>query len=73
MVQGGRLGGDLVRPGQKGKVASGGFVGFCDGLKGYIFDYGAASHPELYCKSKEAMLDYIRVPRPGGNVPYQTS
>ncbi len=36
-------------------------MGQCEGLKGYTFDYGAANHPELYCRSKEAMLDYIRV------------
>ncbi len=37
------------------------FVGRCDALKSFIFDYGAPSHPELYRKSKEALLDYIPV------------
>jgi len=37
------------------------FVGRCDGLKQFTFDYGALSHPEQYRKSKEALLDYIRV------------
>ncbi len=37
------------------------FVRWCDRLKSFIFDYGAPSHPELYRKSKEALLDYIRV------------
>ncbi len=43
------------------------FVGRCDGLKTYIFDYGSPSHPELYRKSKEALLDYIRVEYEEGN------
>ncbi len=33
------------------------FLGQCD----YIFDYCALSHQELYQKSNEALLDYIRV------------
>lgn len=37
------------------------FIGRCDGLKNFIFDYGAPSHPEQYRKSREALLDYIRV------------
>ncbi len=56
------LGGDAGRSGLRGwAVPSSVFVGQCDGLKGYIFDYGAPGHPELYQKSKEAFLDYIRV------------
>ncbi len=48
----------------EGRTQSGGpavFVGWCDGLKTFIFDYGAPNHPELYSKSKEALLDYVRV------------
>ncbi len=58
-----RLGGSgvLSHLGQKGKIPSTRFVGQCAGLKGYVFDYGDANHPELYCRSKEAMLNYIRV------------
>ncbi len=41
-------------------TTSTGFVGRCNGLKSYVFDYGAPNHPELYQKSKEALLDYIR-------------
>ncbi len=29
----------------KGRASSGIFAGPCDGVKGYIFDYGALGHP----------------------------
>ncbi len=46
----------------KGRATTTGtFTGRCKGLKGYTFDYGAPGHPELYRKSKEVLLDYVRV------------
>ncbi len=51
----------MSRSGQNNRGAASAFVGRCEGLKGYVFDYGAPGHPELYRKSREAMLDYIRV------------
>ncbi len=37
------------------------FFRLCDDLKIFIFNYGAPSHPELYHKSKKALLDYVWV------------
>ncbi len=37
------------------------FVGCCNGLKNYIFNHGALSHPELYWKSKDSQSNYIRL------------
>ncbi len=56
-----RGGRDSSGLGQTSRPTSAVFVGRCEGLKGYIYDYGATSHPELYRRSKEAMIDYIRV------------
>lgn len=36
------------------------FTGSCDWLEGIIFDYVEDSHPELYRKLKEALIDYIQ-------------
>ncbi len=43
------------------------FVGCCNGLKTYIFDYGALSLPELCRKSKDTLLNYIKVENEEGD------
>ncbi len=37
------------------------FTGKCEGLRGEIFDCGQVKHLEVYHKTREAILNYIRV------------